>query len=127
MSWLKRWLLENWWLKLLSLALAYGLWSVVTQAPPVEIRVSAPLELRYVPAGLEVRGEVPARVRLHLRGPESRLRTLEPEEVAVFINLNTATPGHYRFVLDARNAELPPGVEALSFVPEEIVLDLAPR
>ena len=127
MKWLKRLLLDNWWLKLLSLLLAYGLWSVVTQAPPVEIRVSAPLELRFAPAGLEVRGEVPERVRLHLRGPETRLRTLQPEEVAVFINLNTATAGHYRFVLDARNAEVPPGVEVVSFVPSEVELDLVPH
>ena len=96
-------------------------------APPVEIRVSAPLELRFAPAGLEVRGELPARVRLHLRGPETRLRTLQPEEVAVFINLNTATAGHYRFVLDARNAEVPPGVEVVSFVPSEVELDLVPH
>ena len=127
MKWLKRLLLDNWWLKLLSLLLAYGLWSVVTQAPPVEIRVSAPLELRFAPAGLEVRGELPARVRLHLRGPETRLRTLQPEEVAVFINLNTATAGHYRFVLDARNADVPPGVEVVSFVPGEVKLDLVPH
>lgn len=127
MGWLKRLLLNNWWLKLLSLALAYGLWVVVTQAPPVEVPLSVPLELRHVPAGLQVAGELPPRVRLQLRGPENRLRTLEPEEVAVFINLNTATPGHYRFTLDARNAEVPPGLEVISVYPAEVELDLIPR
>lgn len=124
---LRQLLLNNWWLKLLSLALAYGLWSVVTQAPPVEVRLSVPLEFRHVPDGLDIQGELPTRVRLHLRGSENRVRTLQPEEVAVFINLNTALPGHYRFTLDARNAEVPPGVEVLSLYPDEVELDLVPH
>jgi len=127
MKWLKHFLLHNWWLKLLSVLLAYGLWTVVTQAPPIEIRMSVALELRHVPAGLEVRGDIPPRVRLHLRGPENRLRALQPEEVAAFINLNTATAGEYNFKLGTDNVDLPPGIEVTSIVPDELRLELVPR
>ncbi|MFQ5723913.1 MAG: YbbR-like domain-containing protein, partial [Terriglobia bacterium] len=61
---LKRLLLHNWWLKLLSLALAYALWALVAQSPSVEIHTSAMLELRQVPPGLRVSGEVPAHIHL---------------------------------------------------------------
>lgn len=127
MDWLKQLLLRNWWLKLLSLALAYALWSIITQAPPVEIQVSALLELRQVPASLEVAGEIPPRVHLHLRGPENRLRALQPEEVGVVVNLNAAKPGHHVIQLTPAHAEVPPGIEVVRTIPDQVHLELVPR
>ena len=127
MDWLKQLLLHNWWLKLLSLGLAYALWAVVTQAPAAEIRLSVPLELQQVPAGLQVAGEIPTQVHLHLRGPESRLRTLQPQEVGVVLDLRKATPGNHVFRLTAAAVEVPPGVEVVRIIPEEVRLELVPR
>lgn len=124
MDQLKRFLFRNWWLKLLSLALAYALWSVVTQSPPVETRLAAMLELRQVPPRLRVAGDVPSRIHVHLRGPETRLRSLRPEEVAVVINLREAHPGNHRFALGPANVEVPPGIEVVRIIPSEIRLEL---
>lgn len=124
---LKRLLFHNWWLKLLSLALAYALWALVTQSPVVETHISAMLELRQMPPGLRVSGEVPTRVHLHLRGPEPRLRALQPEEVAVVINLQEAAAGNHRFTLDPSNVELPPGIEVVRILPQEVRFELVER
>ncbi|MGH9776904.1 MAG: hypothetical protein ACRD5I_00685 [Candidatus Acidiferrales bacterium] len=126
MNLLKRIFVDDWWLKLLSLALAYALWAIVTQAPPVEIGMSVPLELRDLPRELQVEGEIPTRIHLHLRGPEGRMRRLEPEEVGVAVDMSWATPGRHTLRLDVSHVELPPGIEVVRIVPEEVRLELAP-
>jgi YbbR domain-containing protein len=125
MNLLKRIFVEDWWLKLLSLALAYALWAIVTQAPPVEIGLSVPLELRNLPENVQVEGEI-ARIHLHLRGPRERMRRLAPEEVGVAVDMSWATPGNHTLRLDASHVELPPDIEVVRIVPEEVRLELAP-
>ncbi|MFQ5817824.1 MAG: CdaR family protein [Terriglobia bacterium] len=127
MSWLRQLLLHNWWLKLLALALAYALWWVVMRGPVVEMGMWAPLELRNVPVGMQVRGEFPSPVYLHLRGPERRLHTLEPEKLGVVVDLSEATAGNYQFKLERENVEVPPGIEVVRIIPEEVRLQLARR
>ena len=126
-DWLKQLALHNWWLKLVSLGLAYVLWVVVTQAPPVEVGLTVPLELRNLPANLQVAGEIPTRVHVQVRGPEGQLRMLEPEEVAVAVDLSGLAAGNHSFRLEAANVELPPGVEVVRIIPDEVRLELAPR
>lgn len=126
-DWLKQVVLHNWWLKLASLGLAYVLWVVVTQAPPVEVGLTVPLELRNLPENLQVAGEIPTRVHLHVRGPEGQLRMLEPEEVGVALDLKAATAGNHSFRLEAANVDLPAGVEVVRIIPGEVRLELVPR
>jgi hypothetical protein len=129
MDWLRRLLLHNWWLKLLALGLAYALWALVipTESGPVEIGISVPLELANVPANLEVVGEIPTRIHLHLRGSEARLRRLLPEEVGIALDLRQATAGNHVFRLTAADVEAPPGVEVMRIVPEEVRLEFVRR
>lgn len=127
MAWLKRFLLHNWWLKLLSLGLAYALWAIVTQAPPVEVRLSVPVEVVHVPPDLTVAEQTPARVELQLRGSESLLRRLDPEEVGVVLDLSQAPAGNHEFRLEAANVDIPPGIEVLRIIPAEVRLVLVPR
>lgn len=129
MGWLRNWLLHNWWLKLLALGLAYALWAVVipTESGPVEIGLSVPLELAHLPPGLQVTGEIPTRIHLHLRGNELRLRRLQPEEVGVLLDLRGASPGNNTFRLTAADVEAPAGVEVVRITPEEIRLEMARR
>lgn len=127
MDLLKRLLLQNWWLKLLSLALAYGLWMVVTQGPAVERGLTAPFEVRNVPDKLLLAGQIPDEIYLELRGPETKLRLLRPGDLAVAVDLSSAAAGNHSIRLDARHVECPPGVEVVRFVPAEVRLELVPR
>jgi hypothetical protein len=85
MSRLRRLLLNNWYFKLLSLGLAYVLWLGVAHAPMAEVRVAVPLELRNLPARLEVVSDVPVHVQVTLQGSEKLLRDLHYEELMAVI------------------------------------------
>lgn len=128
-GWLRQVLLHNWWLKLLALGMAYALWAVVIprESGPVEIGRSVPLELVNLPRGAQVVGEFPTHIHLHLRGSEGRLRRLAPEDVGVVLDLSGASPGNHIFVLTAENVEVPPGVEVVRIVPEQVSLELRRR
>jgi YbbR domain-containing protein len=125
MNLFRRIFVDDWWLKLLSLALAYALWAIVTQAPPVEIGMSTPLELRNLPRHLQVEGEI-ARIHLHLRGPQEQMRRLAPEEVGVAVDMSWATPGKHTLRLEVSHVELPSGIEVVRIIPDEVRLELAP-
>ncbi|MFQ5926268.1 MAG: CdaR family protein [Terriglobia bacterium] len=127
MDWLRNLLLHNWWLKLLALGLAYALWWGVMQGPVVEMGMWAPLELRNVPVGIQVRGEFPSPVYLHLRGPERRLHALEPEKLGVVVDLSGAEAGNHQVKLERANVEVPPGIEVVRIIPEEVRLELVRR
>ena len=127
MEWLRKALLGNWWLKLLSLGLAYALWSAVTYTPVADIGVSVPIELHNLPPNLQVAGGFSTRVHLQLRGPENRLRRLTPEQIAVVVDLRDAARGKLTLHLSPENVEVPSGIEIVRILPEEIWLELAPR
>jgi len=126
MGGLGRALLSNWWLKLLSLGLAYGLWALVTQAPPMDVEVSVPLELRNLAPDLQVAGGLTTRARLHLRGSESLLHELGSNNLELVVDLEGFGAGHHRFRLTAQNAEVPLGIEVVGVSPEEVWLELVP-
>jgi YbbR domain-containing protein len=127
MSALRSLLTHNWELKLLSLALAYGLWVVVGQAPVVERGVAAPFAVRNLPERLELAGEIPTEIYVELRGPETRLRLLRPADVTVAVDLASAPAGNHTLRLEARHVERPPGVEVVRLVPAEVQLKLIAR
>ena len=50
MSFLRRWVLHNFWLKVLSLVLATGLWLAISpDQEPAEVAVRVPIEFQHVP------------------------------------------------------------------------------
>ena len=50
MSFLRRWVLHNFWLKVLSLVLATGLWLAISpDQEPAEVTLRVPIEFRHVP------------------------------------------------------------------------------
>ena len=119
--------LGNWWLKLLSLGLAYALWVAVGQAPRVDVGISVPLELRNLSSSVRVTGEMTTRVYLILRGPESILRTLPSEQVGVVLDLQGFSAGNHTIPLTPANVEAPSGIEVVRITPEEVLLELTPR
>ncbi len=119
--------LHNWWLKLLSLAMAWFLWSLVTQGPPVETGMLAGLGVRNLPADLRVEGELPTPVYIQLSGPERLVEGLHSAEVIVMIDLAGATAGESMVVLESKHARVPPGVTVVGFVPDRVRLRLAKK
>lgn len=118
---------HNWWLKLLSLGLAWLLWNGVTQGPMVETGRLVSFGVRNLPAELSIEGELPTPVYVQLRGPERLVRGLQPGAVAVTVDLAGAAAGEKEISLEARHVQAPLGIEVVAFTPATVRLTLAPR
>lgn len=127
MNWLRKWILHNWHLKLVSLAIAFVLWAAYTAEPMAEIGYQVPLEFHNIPANLELAGEVPAQVRVRLRGRSVLLRRLTPADLAITVDLADSSAGEQLVNLTASQIDAPPGAEVTRIAPSEIRLRLAPR
>jgi len=82
---------------LLSIILATMVWFVAVreQNPPIEddYGESIPLEIENLPLGTTIFGEVPDRVTLRLRAPQSSWAELSPSKFRVWIDLTGLAPG----------------------------------
>ncbi len=82
---------------ILSVILGTMVWFVAVreQNPPVEADYSPaiPLEVENLPAGTVIYGEVPDRVVLRLRAPQSSWDRMSPAKFRAWIDLDTLTPG----------------------------------
>ena len=68
MRWLRNTIFSNFWLKLLALAISFGLWALYTREPFAEVAYNVPITFVNVPAGLAVSGETPSAANLLLPG-----------------------------------------------------------
>lgn len=81
----------------LSIILATMVWFVAVREenPPIEddFRQAIPLEIENLPEGTVLFGDVPDRVTLRLRAPQSSWEKLSPATFRAWINLEGLTPG----------------------------------
>jgi YbbR domain-containing protein len=127
MRWLREWLLNNWWLKLLALGLSFALWATYTAEPIVEVGYLVPLEFRNIPANLEISGDVPTQVHVRLRGRAALLRRLTPADVEVAVNLAGRPAGEARLRLTPDEVKAPLGAGVVSVTPAQLRVPLVPR
>ena len=83
----RRHVLHNFGIKLLSLALAVGLWLAVTRDPVAEVAVEVPIEFRNIPENLEISTENIPRAQIRVRGPQRIVRRLQPADIYAEIEL----------------------------------------
>jgi YbbR domain-containing protein len=83
----------------LSIILATMVWFVAVREenPPIEDNYgqSIPLEVEKLPPGTVIFGDVPDRVTLRLRAPQSSWQELSPAKFRAWIDLEGLTPGLY--------------------------------
>lgn len=120
MRWLRDLFLHNWHLKLISLAVAFLLWSAYTAEPVGEVGYVVPLEFRNLPEGLTLADEVPTQVHLRLEGRSALLRRLTPADLAVVVDLAGATSGETLVRLSPAQVQAPPGSKVIRLSPSAI-------
>ncbi len=116
---------STWGLRLLALALAVTAWfvlSVEKREPLSEKVVEATIRYDNFP-GLIVVKRV-EKVRLGIRGTVSRMRSLNPYIVDVFVELHNPGKGAFDVPLTAENVILPAALEVVSIEPNIIHLEL---
>jgi hypothetical protein len=119
---------RNWRWKLLSLALAIGLWMALVRDPELATMVPVPVLFRGMPAEFELSGELVERVQLEVRGPSTQLTAEDLATAAVVLNLgNVDHPGDRTYTIEASNVSLPPGVTFTRAMPGQIRLHFESR
>ncbi|MGA9799253.1 MAG: CdaR family protein [Terriglobales bacterium] len=119
---LRRRVLHNFGIKLLSLALAVGLWMAVASDPPAEIAVNVPIEFRNIPENLEINNESVPRAEIRVRGPQRIIRRLQAADVYAEVDLSGIKPGERTFDLTAQQIHQPRELEVVQVIPNQFHL-----
>jgi hypothetical protein len=122
-SFLRRWVLHNFWLKVLSLVLATGLWLAISpDQEPAEVTLRVPIEFRHVPPQLEIGSVNVPEAQVRVRGPEQIIRELRPTDIHVDLELKDAEPGEHTFVLTAQQIHLQRDLTVVQVVPVRVTV-----
>jgi YbbR domain-containing protein len=113
-------------LKVLSVAVALGLWFTVAGEQTVERSLRVPLELGNRPAHIELVENPPVTVEVRVRGSSGLLGQLAPGDVVAMLDLSQARPGRRFFHLTAKEVRAPFGVTVVDVTPSTISLRFEP-
>jgi YbbR domain-containing protein len=128
MGFLRRWVLHNFWLKILSLVLATGLWlAIAPDQEPAEVAVRVPIEFEHVPPHLEISSITIPEAQIRVRGPERVIRDLRSTDIHADIDLADAKPGDRTFDLTAQEIREPRELRVVQVVPGQVHLSFDMR
>ena len=122
-----RHVLHNFGIKLLSLALAVGLWLAVASDPPAEVAVDVPIVFRNISENLEISSENVPRAQIRVRGPQRVVRRLQPADIYAEIDLSGMKPGERTFDMTAQQVHQPKELEVVQVVPNQFHLTFDTR
>ncbi len=117
-----RHVLHNFGIKLLSLALAVGLWLAVASDPPAEVAVDVPIVFRNISENLEISSENVPRAQIRVRGPQRVVRRLQPADIYAEIDLSGMKPGERTFDMTAQQVHQPKELAVVQVVPNQFHL-----
>jgi len=123
MSFLRRWVLHNFWLKVLSLVLATGLWlAIAPDQEPAEVAMRVPIEFQHVPPQLEISSATIPEAQIRVRGPERLIRGLRSTDIHAELDLGDAQPGERTYDLTAEQIRHQRDLTVVQVVPGQVHL-----
>ena len=123
MNFLRRWVLHNFWLKVLSLLLASGLWLAISpDEESAEVAVRVPIEFQHVPPHLEISSITIPEAQIRVRGPERMIRQLRSTDIHAELELKDAKPGERTFDLTAEQVRHQRDLHIVQVVPGQVHL-----
>ena|ERR1017187_1007028 len=126
-SFLQRIFVHNFWLKLVSLLLAVGLWLAVARDPIAEVEMKVPVEFHNFPDNLEIDSANSTEAQIRVRGPERLIHRLQTADVRAQIDLSSVKPGEQTFELTGRQVHLPQDLEVVQIIPGQFHLSFDNR
>lgn len=125
---LRRWVLHNLWLKILSLLIATGLWLAISPEQELaEVEVRVPIEFQHVPPHLEISSITIPEAQIRVRGPERLIRGLRSPDIRAELELADAKPGERTFALTAQQIRHDRELHVVQVVPGQIHLSFDMR
>ncbi len=123
MNLIRRWVLHNFWLKVLSLLLATGLWMAISpDEESAEVAVRVPIEFQHVPPHLEISSITIPDAQIRVRGPERVIRQLRSNDIHAELELKDAKPGERTFDLTAEQIRHQRDLHVVQVVPGQVHL-----
>jgi diadenylate cyclase len=119
---LQRYVFAHFGYKVVSLALAIGLWWAVSHDPVAEVEVSVPIEFHRIPQNLEISSVNVPDALVRVRGPERLIHDMRRQDVHVEVDLAGVKPGDRTFDLTAQQVHLPRELEVTQVVPGQVRL-----
>jgi YbbR domain-containing protein len=126
-SFFQRIFVQNFWLKLVSLLLAIGLWMVVARDPIAEVEMKVPIEFHNLPDNLEIDSASFTEAQIRVRGPERVIHRLQAQDVRAEIDLASVRPGERTFDLTSRQVHVPQDLEVVQIIPGQFHLSFDNR
>jgi hypothetical protein len=112
-------------LKLLSLALAFCVWSISAVSRETEARLTLPVRLSTIPHGYVVGRPVPASINVTLSGPLHLITTAKQSGEALTLDLEGAVkPGTTAFTHLESYLKLPQGITVIRISPASLEIRL---
>jgi YbbR domain-containing protein len=128
MTWVRRWVLHNFWLKILSLLLATGLWMAISPEQELaEVAVRVPIEFQHVPPHLEISSVTIPDAQIRVRGPERLIRNLRATDIHAELEMGDARPGERTFDLTAQQIRHDRELHVVQVVPGQVHLSFDTR
>ena len=120
---------QNFWWKLLSLAIAIFIWTLVASEGDMSTYVTARVQMKNLPDDLELSADPATYVTLELTGPSTELRGLGDggQHPEVVLDMSDATPGRHTFPIGENNVKLSRGVHILLAIPSQVRFDFEAR
>lgn len=120
----KKYILENWKLKLLSIMLATALWFVVYLKGETKKEVSAPVSIVNLDKSYILMKTNIEKVNITLSGRVSVLKDVKESDVKVFFDVSGAKEGENIFNISKSNIEIPRGVQIDDIRPSSVNIDV---
>jgi YbbR domain-containing protein len=127
MDFVRRHVLNNLGLKLLSLGIAVLLWMAVAREPKADVAITVPIEFINAPDNLEISSETVPQVMVRERGPAGIVHSLGPSDVHAFIDLRSASAGEHTYDLTPNKIRAPREVETIQVIPSQFRISFDKR
>src|SRR6202023_1556408 len=114
-------------LKLVSLLLAIGLWTVVARDPIAEVEMKVPIEFHNLPDNLEIDSASFTEAQIRVRGPERVIHRLQAADLHAEVDLASVQPGERTFDLTSRQVRVPQDLEVVQIIPGQFHLSFDNR
>jgi diadenylate cyclase len=126
-SFFQRIFVHNIGLKLVSLLLAIGLWTVVARDPIAEVEMKVPIEFHNLPDNLEIDSASFTEAQIRVRGPQRVIHRLQAADLHAEIDLASVRPGERTFDLTSRQVRVPQDLEVVQIIPGQFHLSFDNR
>lgn len=124
---LRKLIVRNGGLKVLSLLLATLLWYLAAGQEKMESSFIVPVEFTNVPDTVALEGNSLEFIHVRMRGSRSAIQELSPEQIRASVDLRNIRPGDHILTIDNRNIHIPKGVELVSVSPQYLSAKISAR